>query len=86
MRTCSNKPVLIFERKELILKCAMYLLLISIERGDLTKVLYIFLNGRNPKPSGYNVVDALLNVRDLFYDSTLDNTRREFALIEKYHW
>lgn len=32
----------------------MYLLLISIERGDLTKVLYIFLNGRNPKPSGYN--------------------------------
>lgn len=54
MRTCSNKPVLIFERKELILKCAMYLLLISIERGDLTKVLYNFLNGRNPKPSGYN--------------------------------
>lgn len=41
MRTCSNKPVLIFERKELIFKCAMYLLLISIERGDLTKVLYI---------------------------------------------
>lgn len=29
------------------------------------------------------VVDALLNVRDLFYDSTLDNTRREFALIDK---
>lgn len=66
----------------------MYLLLISIERGDLTEVLYIFLNGRNPKPSGFNggrltEIHLVLKVRDLFYDSTLDNTRREFALIEK---
>lgn len=83
---CLNKLVLIFERKELIFKCVMYLFLISIECGDLIKVLYIFFNGCNLKLSGYNVVDVLLNVRDLFYDLILDNIRREFVLIEKYYW
>lgn len=54
MWMCLNKLVLIFERKELIFKCVMYLFLISIECGDLIKVLYIFFNGCNLKLSGYS--------------------------------